>query len=440
MSFYFAFPKEDFTDEDIKGVLSDVGGLNYKSRDDISYKYPLETWNNLYGLTQPHGFDDSYYYLSITVFNQMQLNELLENHTYLLEHLIMIMCEEDNLSVEENEDNEDEMILDFNVLDNYQLENLKFVRLIYSDVGGLDGFRNCRNMLYFEAINIFTERDIPVVRNFNQLVYCALCETSLSEIDVLTNLRSLRHLYIWKNNIVEIPDSIQQLENIEVLSLKDNEIRNYSHDTFRWLLRKNAILPDNLPTLYDDLQNVHDSSIQQSLVVSIENLFQDELKISKDQMIDDISFYDIILSLDVVEYIIDQNNNTEKHTILDCTFIDVLLYVWNYIIQQDDNDELKQLLNDEIERSMDLCFTGRISNLVNVLTGYRDDINIGITELEHKNNLMITARNNYRTVREQIQFIQRTFEENGYDDVEEWTQYFEDDENDGESKEMNKQD
>ena len=433
MSFYFAFPKDNYEQQDIKNIKSSIE-LENILRYDISYKYPLETWNNLYGSTQPHGYDESYYYLSINVFNQIQLNELLESHTYLLEHLIMIICEEDDLNVEENEGKENEMLLDFNVLDNYELENLKFVRLIYSDVGGLDGFRNCRNMLYFEAINIFTEGDIQVVRNFNQLVYCALCETSLSEIEPFTNLRSLKHLYIWGNSIIEIPDSIQQLQNIEVLSLKDNEIRNYSHETFRWLLRKNAILPDNLPTLYDDLQNVHDSSIQQSLVVSIENLFQDELRITKEQMLDDMSFNDTILSEEVVEYILDQNNNTEKHSILDCTFVDVLLYVWNYIIQQDDNDELKQLLNDEIERSMDLCFTGRISNLVNVLTGYRDDIHIGITELEHKNNLMITARNNYKTVREQIQFLQRTFEENGYDDVEEWTQYFEDD--DEESKEM----
>ena len=438
MSFYFAFSKEDFTDQDI---FADVGDLNYRIRDDISYKYPLETWNKLYGSTQPHGYDDSYYYLSITVFNQIQLNELLENHTYLLEHLIMIICEEDDLSVEENEGNEDEIILDFNVLDNHELQNLKFVRLIHSDVGGLDGFRNCRNMLYFEAINIFTEPyDIQVIRNFNELIYCALCQMDITEIELFTNLIRLQHLYLWDNKITEIPDSIQELENIKILSLKNNPIGNYSHKTFRWLLRKNAILPEDLPTLYDDSQNVHNSSIQISLIESIETLFQDKLRITKEEMLDDISFYDIILSINVVEYILDQNNNTEKHSILDCTFIDVFLYVWNYIIQQDDNDELKKLLNDEIERSMNLCFTGRISNLVNVLTGYRDDIHIGITELEHKNNLMITARNNYKTVREQIQFIERSFEENGYDDVEEWTQYFENYEDNEESKEMNEQD
>jgi len=241
MSFYFAFIKEDFTDKEIEDILSGVQ-LEYELRDNISDKYPLKTFSELYGETQQHGYDESYYYLLITVFNQTQLNQLLENHTYLLEHLIMIICEEDDLNVEENEGKEDEIILDFSVLDNYDLQNLKFVRLIYSDVSGLLGFINCKNMLYFEAINIFTEiEDIIVVRNFNQLVYCALCETKIKYINPLMSLRSLKHLYIWSNNIITIPDNIKQLNNIEVLKLNNNPIENCSEETFEWLMEKNAL-------------------------------------------------------------------------------------------------------------------------------------------------------------------------------------------------------
>lgn len=50
--------------------------------------------------------------------------------------------------------------------------------------------------------------------------------------------------------------------------------------------------------------------------------------------------------------------------------------------KSDHKDNIKNILNDEIKGTIGKCFTGMMIRIVNVLCGYYDDINIGITENE----------------------------------------------------------
>ena len=67
---------------------------------------------------------------------------------------------------------------------------------------------------------------------------------------------------------------------------------------------------------------------------------------------------------------------------LDITFNELLIAVFNRIEINEHKDEIKKVLNIEMDDSICKCFTGRISRLVNCLNGFDELIDIKIAENE----------------------------------------------------------
>ena len=86
----------------------------------------------------------------------------------------------------------------------------------------------------------------------------------------------------------------------------------------------------------------------------------------------------------------------ETHSCLDCTFEEVFNAVWNEIHRISEfSNEIKKRLNEEMEDSDCKCFTGRISRLVNSLSGYSTKVQIEISDEEQISNIISHVLSKY---------------------------------------------
>ena len=100
-----------------------------------------------------------------------------------------------------------------------------------------------------------------------------------------------------------------------------------------------------------------------------------------------------------------------------------MIQVWSIIKEHPESNEIKSILNQEINDSLCKCFTGRLSRLVNVLNGYSDLVSITISDSEQKNMIMSIGIRDYENREELEEYIRREFNERGFEDVEDWIGY-----------------
>ena len=55
----------------------------------------------------------------------------------------------------------------------------------------------------------------------------------------------------------------------------------------------------------------------------------------------------------------------------------------------ENKNEIRKVIRQEINSGLDVCFTGKVTRLVNALTGFIDDVQIGYSENEQINNAVI---------------------------------------------------
>jgi hypothetical protein len=151
--------------------------------------------------------------------------------------------------------------------------------------------------------------------------------------------------------------------------------------------------------IYDNAQNVHDSTINMSISESLNNIMSDKLTASGHQMMNEI-INDPILTQSCKESLVEYSKASDVHSVLNVTFKEVLMFVWNIIrsIQiknQNKSDEIKRVLNVEMKDSLCKCFTGRLSRLVNCLSGFDERIQIKIPDNNQIANIIILIKDKY---------------------------------------------
>ena len=86
-------------------------------------------------------------------------------------------------------------------------------------------------------------------------------------------------------------------------------------------------------------------------------------------------------------------------------------------------------MNEEMHDSECKCFTGRISRLVNCLSGYSDKVRIQISENEEINNIIsvIMNKRGMKTIEILKEEVREALTERGYadDKIAEWLEYVE---------------
>jgi hypothetical protein len=95
-----------------------------------------------------------------------------------------------------------------------------------------------------------------------------------------------------------------------------------------------------------------------------------------------------------------------------------------------DKDEIKKVLNVEMNDSICKCFTGRMSRLINCLNGFDELVSITMADNEQLGQIISLIANklgNEYTVEKHRELVKQEMEERGYDEkvIEEWISYIE---------------
>ena len=106
------------------------------------------------------------------------------------------------------------------------------------------------------------------------IIYLNCTYNQLKEIPKeIGNLINLKSFYCYNNKLINLPLEIINCVRLRSLHFNDNEIINLNPIVQRFIDRMNGI---NNHNLYNDGQNIHTSSIQESIKESIMNLLKDE--------------------------------------------------------------------------------------------------------------------------------------------------------------------
>ena len=121
------------------------------------------------------------------------------------------------------------------------------------------------------------------------------------------------------------------------------------------------------------------------------------------------------------------SNCTDIHTQLECTFEELLNAVFYEInsFELEKQISAKKRINEEMLDGLCMCFTGRISRLVNSLSGLSEKVSIKISENEEISNIIILANKKYKKIEEIKDYVKKEMKERLYTDsiIEEWLSY-----------------
>ena len=282
--------------------------------------------------------------------------------------------------------------------------------------------------------------------------------TNLNELEVIHNeliqlpdsivqLTNLTVLNINSNQLTHLPDSIIQLTNLTVLNINSNQLTQLPIQLIN--LTQCYIYYDNNPIeyippplrrflnrqrtvtahIYSDGQNVHDHNIQESIKNSIFSIMSDKLEINNDVVNQQI-VEDTVLETTTKEQLTEYITDDQVHSNYQITFQELLTNVWQRIIIHKDSNEIKKIMNTEMKDGLCMCFTGRLSRLVNCLNGFYDDVQIKIHDNQQIGNIILLIKNKLET-EEGIDIklwkseVQKELIEREYktEEIEEWLEF-----------------
>ena len=126
----------------------------------------------------------------------------------------------------------------------------------------------------------------------------------------------------------------------------------------------------------------------------------------------------------------------EVHYVLQMNFKEIFSYVWTYIheteFNKDTQNEIKQIINQELLESKDLCFIGKITRLVGSLNGFCDIVKITVSDSEYISNTISNIKNTLDrtgdyTVEKHRELAREDLKQYGInnDTIEAWLAYIE---------------
>ena len=270
----------------------------------------------------------------------------------------------------------------------------------------LEGLETLDNLVKFSFKGHSTENNID-----------KLVSSKLECISISANIRSfpferfpnLKYFYA-DNNALESINGIELCPKIINLKIEYNPIRDFSPicslryldflacdldyideqdpRTRRIIHRHLNNVAKKITSIYGDNQNVHDSFIQKSINNSLNNILKDPIVNydSNDVLVSN-------LSVRTKEAIIEYCSDSNVHSILDIKFSELFAYVWARIKKHPNCDELMKILEEQIEDSECMCFTGRFNRLISVLVGFYDDVEINISDSSRISAVIIETGN-----------------------------------------------
>jgi Leucine-rich repeat (LRR) protein len=302
------------------------------------------------------------------------------------------------------------------------LDNLANLKELYLNENQITCIKGLENLSHLEILDL-SHNQIARIQGIDRLTHLRqlwLNGNKITHIEGLSNQTNLSFLCLFGNNISFIPMSIMLLGNLTefYFDMMNNPIVDR-------LIKRNR-LKNSIRHIYSDAQNVHNSEINRSITRSLHLIMEQKLEISEDHMMDEI-INDSILSKPVKNALIEYVKISDVHSVLNVTFSEALQTVWQIIRSHELSEEIKRILNQEIEDSYCKCFTGRLSRLINCLNGFDPRVTVKISDQQEIANIIISIRQKYQKIDEQIDMVMRELVERGYDKqtIDEWLIYLE---------------
>ena len=305
-------------------------------------------------------------------------------------------------------------------LDNLvNLKELSFCSNKITEIKSLD------NLINLQILNLYKNKltEIKRINNLVHLKQLYLHYNQITEIKGLNTLASLQILYLNSNQIKELPLFLCNLININYIFYYNNPIEYIPLPVQRWLDRlNNRFTPSNM--VYNDKQNIHNHHIQNSFRTSLNNILKDKQLLDLQTIKQQILENDVLLEQTKRE-ILNYCDDDTTHSRLLITYSDLLIYVWSRIIFSDNKDEILQVLNQEINDGLCMCFTGRLTRLLNTLVGFYDDIELQISDSEQITNIIMTLKNKFTNEEEIKDAIKKELQDRQYCEsiINEWLDY-----------------
>jgi len=296
-----------------------------------------------------------------------------------------------------------------------------------TEIKGINTLTNLQELWLYN--NSLTEiKGLDTLTNLQKL---DLSNNSLTEIKGLDALTILQNLRLYNNSLTEIPIELLCLRRLTTFYYNDNPIEFIPPIVQRFIDRINRRNFDT-DTIYNDTQNVHDSTIQKSIQTSIFKLLKRPLGNTTIDSVFNQVMDDSVLTEKTKCLIGEYCTESAVHSILQITFTDLFIAVWNTIQNNKHSQEIKRILNTELQDAECQCFTGRLSRLINCLNGFDSDIQIQIADKAQISNIVILVKErleseeNYNIENHRLQ-TQKELTERGYDQetIQEFIEYIE---------------
>ena len=301
-----------------------------------------------------------------------------------------------------------------------ELTNLIELYCSSNQIDTLEPIRELINLQKLDCFDNQIETLEPISNLINlQKLYCF--NNQIITLEPINNLINLERLWCNNNRLTSLPLFLTNFRNLTYFIYCNNNEIEYIPRPIQRLIRRleNRYYNRNI---YTDGQNVHNHHIQDCIRTSIHNLLEYETKMKEETLKSEI-LEDNILEETTKRVLLEYIENKDEHTVIGCTFEDLLIQVWSIIKEHPESTEIKRILDQEMSDSLCKCFTGRLSRLVNVLNGYSDLVSITISDSEQKNMIMSIGIRTYDNREELEEYIRNEFEERGFDDTEDWLGY-----------------
>ena len=278
--------------------------------------------------------------------------------------------------------------------------NIRIISLDYTNLHQVPDISNCQQLTKFTLTH-------SNVSNFDTILPISLIELNL-RWNVLTNktfdftkIASLQKLdvnnnYFTTHNLPQENQSkysfLQQNTYIHKIitnaaNIDDIRVDHYPYNVnIRRRRDPDPPIPNISPpirNIFDTSQTVHLSSVTISVAKSL-CIIKEYIK-TNNYIVHDVTLKQIkkyIKNKDILEFLETNFKIKIVHTVTESTYKNLFNLIWCVAINHIDKLLVIDRIAIEITDSISYCFTGKINRLVNSLTGFLDDVHIGISNNE----------------------------------------------------------
>ena len=244
---------------------------------------------------------------------------------------------------------------------------------------------------YKVSINLFRfeptiKPKINIIGYFQILKYILKTNIDMyNKIDCDDVFNDLEYIFNHPETTLSIKMEIADIHILNNKHERGNEMLDIVRQEEERIRRIQLAIPGNQiehghKDVYSDTQNVHNKTINSSVLKAAIYLIEKYRPNSKRVDIDDVKkilskicgkydFYSVDAVLQRIQF------DTSCFTHLDYRFglYDVFNALWNFIIEHEHKDELLKRLVEEMIAMSGYCSTGHLSRFINVIQGFTDD-------------------------------------------------------------------